>query len=449
MTSDKLYLDSVSYICDLEDIKEIRDAAETVLDALEEESRNNKAKEYVKSVKTKKEMENDLNLQTTRYVLSYFAEVPYLGDLIELGECYFTHKELAEAFAELTEYEVYDYDYNSPTIESLVSGYTRLSDVCTRLIDDGRFKDYVLKFPKYSYMHMSEKNYYENENGDSCPSHAKIFKWFSLPFVSYFSKQEDFMHPRSLDVTKNQTARVCNEATFRGTITRFSSYDDYARYTNSSSTFYPLYRKMNYKIEKSGSTYTLNVTNRTQNQHTITYNNADVTKKEGENFNFKANVYSSKLITNQPFSTSLGKRNYIYVRENDNDYVFKVSYEEGKTIISDPIYFGMQYLKLSIVKKSGTKWTIRIRNLFTSSLPVSYNTKMCNYGDAENWKGLKNIMTVNIPKDNYLDVGISENWFATSIAVSHVREGKRYVSFADGLNAVANSLSYKTKLLNA
>ncbi len=84
--------------------------------------------------------------------------------------------------------------------------------------------------------------------------------------------------------------------------------------------------------------------------------------------------------------------------------------------------------------KNGSAWNIKISNYGSKEETVIYNQKMCNRGDAANWTGLKNVNYVSIPKGETVQVAIKENWFATSIAVSYEKYGKRVISYADGLN---------------
>ena len=67
-------------------------------------------------------------------------------------------------------------------------------------------------------------------------------------------------------------------------------------------------------------------------------------------------------------------------------------------------------------------------------MSVTYNTKMCFKSDAQNWDNLNNPNTVTILKGKTKEVGIKENWAATTIAVSYTINGVRVISYADGLN---------------
>ena len=61
-------------------------------------------------------------------------------------------------------------------------------------------------------------------------------------------------------------------------------------------------------------------------------------------------------------------------------------------------------------------------------------SKMCFLTDAKNWTGLSNVKSITIPARTSTTVKISENWFATSIAVSYVKGGVRRITYADELN---------------
>ena len=92
------------------------------------------------------------------------------------------------------------------------------------------------------------------------------------------------------------------------------------------------------------------------------------------------------------------------------------------------------YLKIEIAGKTGGIWHINITNQTNMDLVVEYNTKMCNLGDAENWVNLLDVVKVPVNEGQTVQVDISENWFATSIAVSYKYGSRRLITYADGLN---------------
>ena len=70
-----------------------------------------------------------------------------------------------------------------------------------------------------------------------------------------------------------------------------------------------------------------------------------------------------------------------------------------------------------------------------------YNTKMCFEDDAKNWTGLNDpgeVETISAYGSKSVDV--SENWFATCVAFSFQRNGKRYITYAYDLNKIIPSI---------
>ena len=85
--------------------------------------------------------------------------------------------------------------------------------------------------------------------------------------------------------------------------------------------------------------------------------------------------------------------------------------------------------------KVGNKWKIRVKNPTNANIKIFYNPKMCFEGDAKNWKGLpSNVPSVTISSYSYVDIQISENWFATHISISYLANNMRYVTYATELN---------------
>lgn len=98
------------------------------------------------------------------------------------------------------------------------------------------------------------------------------------------------------------------------------------------------------------------------------------------------------------------------------------------------------FLELQIVDKANGTWTITVRNHTNSAITFEYNEKMCFKGDAQNWTGLKDIQKSEIDVGGTVQIQISENAFATSIAASWIYENIRYVSLAYDLNNNAKTM---------
>ena len=101
-----------------------------------------------------------------------------------------------------------------------------------------------------------------------------------------------------------------------------------------------------------------------------------------------------------------------------------------------------KYLSITGLSKSGSRWTVTIKNRTICKLDVEYNSKMCNFNDAKNWTGLSDKKHVSISPLGTASVTISENWFATSITMSHVYQGSRYITYANNLNSNGTFSSY-------
>lgn len=104
------------------------------------------------------------------------------------------------------------------------------------------------------------------------------------------------------------------------------------------------------------------------------------------------------------------------------------------------------YLGLSVVSKNGSVWNIKIKNTSSSYLTVYYNRKMCFYNDAKNWSGLSDIEKIGIAAGYSAQVQISENWWATAISTSYLKDGKRIVTYADGLSTSGALNEYRNIL---
>lgn len=105
------------------------------------------------------------------------------------------------------------------------------------------------------------------------------------------------------------------------------------------------------------------------------------------------------------------------------------------------------FLTLSNLGKSNGKWKIKVTNPTCVRVSGEYNSKMCNFNDAKNWtSSLTNKLPFAIAPKSSKEIYISENWFATSITVSWVFGGKRYVTYADHLNNNGTLTTYTNRI---
>lgn len=92
------------------------------------------------------------------------------------------------------------------------------------------------------------------------------------------------------------------------------------------------------------------------------------------------------------------------------------------------------FLEIAIVGKSSSIWTIAVTNSTARDMSFEYNTRMCFKGDAQTWSGLNDIEVAEVKAGETVSVDIQENLFATSIVFSRIENGKRYITYAYGLN---------------
>lgn len=83
---------------------------------------------------------------------------------------------------------------------------------------------------------------------------------------------------------------------------------------------------------------------------------------------------------------------------------------------------------------SSGQWNISVYNPNFDSVLLEYNEKMCFENDAKNWTGLNDIKTIVLNSHSSESVMIKENWFATTVAFSYQKDGKRYITYAYDLN---------------
>lgn len=112
------------------------------------------------------------------------------------------------------------------------------------------------------------------------------------------------------------------------------------------------------------------------------------------------------------------------------------------------IQFNEIFLDLSILKKNGNVWTIRVTNPNKFDVTVQYNAKMCFLDDCLKWDDVLNdIENENILRYSYNDIEIRENWFADAITTRFVENGFSYCTYANSLVANTKNMVLRTAIL--
>lgn len=194
-------------------------------------------------------------------------------------------------------------------------------------------------------------------------------------------------------------------------------------------------------ITKAGSTWVIQLNNTYGSRMRVDYNSKMCNEsdakswtglKDVENFYLDSGISKIIFISENYFATHIAVR---FVSDNYEYYIYANQLKTSGTMsIGRRTVQVFTYLQLSNKGKSSGKWTIQIYNPLNQTVTAYYNKKMCNYDDAKNWTGLKDVASINIPAKSSREVIISENWFATSIAISYNYNGNRLISYANNLS---------------
>ena len=187
------------------------------------------------------------------------------------------------------------------------------------------------------------------------------------------------------------------------------------------------------------------------NRYSITYNNFDGEGGKSTKYVFYSESYG---FPDRPekrgcvclgFASTNGSGYFYYDDPTSITYLYNYTYNISFNTLWS---INIEYLDIEIESKSGGVWSIKITNNMATNLTVKYNSKMCNYDDAKNWTGLKDIKEIDLEPYESIVVKISENWFATSITVSFDYGFNKYITYADQL-AVNGSMSIHTNMISS
>ena len=196
-------------------------------------------------------------------------------------------------------------------------------------------------------------------------------------------------------------------------------------------------------IDKNNGIWTIKVTNPTDSSVDVIYNTRMCFGDDAKNWKglinietFKLSAHSSKNVTVSEY----GLATHIAFSYIDGNTRYNTYSDQLNTNGSLSSYFtkntAYDYNGLSIIGKNGSIWRIKITNVYSQRMKVEYNAKMCFSGDASGWTGaLTDIMSFYLNSGDSKEVEITENWTATTIAVSYIYGTSRTIKYADNLNA--------------
>lgn len=240
---------------------------------------------------------------------------------------------------------------------------------------------------------------------------------------------------------------------------------------NGNAVYYNSYVTNGVKMSivgKNGNTWKLKITNLTGEDHEFNFNYKMCFYGDAENWTGLSNVKTTFVIPNNEsftidvseygFANSVAvsyvknhKRYVYFANELTEECSLSLHYSEAPVYT----YTNAYGITVGIVSKTRSKWNIKLTNNTGSDRTFYYNKNMCNYSDGKNWTGLSDIeQTETVLVGQTINLTISENGFATSIAISYLEGNSRYIFVADELDekgtmsANSNSISFRSYTQN-
>lgn len=213
--------------------------------------------------------------------------------------------------------------------------------------------------------------------------------------------------------------------------------------------------------------YLIRVTNTTSKGINVEYNEFMCYEDDAKNWSALGHLKTFYLGTSENTASSLSKTKDIMVYNfpitsthitfsyinGDTRYITYADHLDGGnlslTTYTNTVTVYSECLEISKVEYDWG-WVVTVHNPNSYSVKLEYNEKMCFEDDAIKWN-LSDIKTENISPYGSVTVSISENWFATCVAVSYKdkSKGKRYITYAYDLNKIIPSImTVKTVIKN-
>ncbi len=210
---------------------------------------------------------------------------------------------------------------------------------------------------------------------------------------------------------------------------------------------------------KKGSTWTVELTNKTGNGRTFEYNSKMCFEGDARNWDGLSHVTSVYLSNGETclikiqeylFATSIaisyniGIDKYIIYANNLAFPSGTMTSYANKT----PTHYSFYGIDVAIVSKNSGTWELQLTNNTGSGRTFEYNYKMCFEGDAQNWKSLSHIKSVYLANGEKTKIQISEYGTATSIAISYMDGNYRKVFYANNLSSSDRTMTAMCNLID-
>ncbi len=229
--------------------------------------------------------------------------------------------------------------------------------------------------------------------------------------------------------------------TYANNLNENGSFTQYATRVTYYSYNYYLRGKKLLSLElvgKDAGEWIVSITNKTNTMLMLSYNSLMCFADDAKKWRNLNNVYSESISPEIPITKRISE-NYFA------DYIaFSITIQNSRIVLfanqlqlngSMAYYNPFLYLGIENVGTIFNGWQIRIYNPTDTSITVYYNTKMCFENDAQYWTNLADVSSVQVPANGSTIVGISNNFFATHVAISCFSSSIRTISYGNQLGS--------------
>lgn len=205
----------------------------------------------------------------------------------------------------------------------------------------------------------------------------------------------------------------------------------------------------------NGDKFKVKITNPTDAEQEIIYNSKTCYEGDAKTWDHLTDICTRKI--------SAGSSKIVAISRNGNADSIAVSYlRDQQRYITYSNIIANSALETHFTKKdahyddevvllgkNANQWKFRINNIYDEDITVQYNKKMCNADDAINWtEALADLETTRkIKPTHYKEITITENGWATHVAISIIKESEKIIVYADQLN-VNGTLSLHKKSID-
>lgn len=214
--------------------------------------------------------------------------------------------------------------------------------------------------------------------------------------------------------------------------------------------------------------YLIKVTNTTSKGIYVEYNEFMCYGDDAENWSALGHLKTIYLGTSENTASSSSKTKEVMVYNfpitathvtfsyisGETRYITCADHIDGKNLslitYTNTVTVYKECLEILDADFIGREWNVKVHNPNSYSVSLEYNAKMCFEGDALEWNlaDVKNDRTISAYGSETIPV--SENFFATCVAFSYKRNGKRYITYAYDLNKFISSImTVKTAIIDA